>query len=49
MDNLERKKERGLITGLVALIVIIVILALIGLFMLKPEPAINSGQAELLR
>ena len=46
MDNLERKKERGLITGLVALIVIIVILALIGLFMLKPEPAIIQGQAE---
>ena len=40
MENLREKKERSLVVGLIALIVIIVVLALIGLFLLKPEPQI---------
>ncbi|WP_287724934.1 efflux RND transporter periplasmic adaptor subunit, partial [Barnesiella sp.] len=36
----------SLVVGLIALIVIIVVLALIGLFLLKPEPQIIQGQAE---
>lgn len=35
-----------MVVGLIALIVIIVVLALIGLFLLKPEPQIIQGQAE---
>ena len=46
MENLREKKERSLVVGLIALIVIIVVLALIGLFLLKPEPQIIQGQAE---
>ena len=46
MENLREKKERSLVVGLIALIVIIVVLALIGLFLLKPEPQIILGQAE---
>ena len=46
MENLREKKERSLVVGLIALIVIIVVLALIGLFLLKPEPHIIQGQAE---
>ena len=46
MVNLREKKERNLVVGLIALIVIIVVLALIGLFLLKPEPQIIQGQAE---
>ena len=46
MENLREKKERRLVVGLIALIVIIVVLALIGLFLLKPEPQIIQGQAE---
>ena len=46
MQNLREKKERSLVVGLIALIVIIVVLALIGLFLLKPEPQIIQGQAE---
>ncbi len=46
MENLREKKERSLVVGLIALIVIIVVLALIGLFLLKPEPQIVQGQAE---
>ena len=46
MENLREKKERSLVVGLFALIVIIVVLALIGLFLLKPEPQIIQGQAE---
>lgn len=46
MVNLREKKERSLVVGLIALIVIIVVLALIGLFLLKPEPQIIQGQAE---
>ena len=46
MENLREKKERCLVVGLIALIVIIVVLALIGLFLLKPEPQIIQGQAE---
>ena len=46
MENLREKKERSLVVGLTALIVIIVVLALIGLFLLKPEPQIIQGQAE---
>ena len=46
MENLREKKERNLVVGLIALIVIIVVLALIGLFLLKPEPQIIQGQAE---
>ena len=45
MENLREKKERSLVVGLIALIVIIVVLALIGLFLLKPEPQIIQGQA----
>ena len=47
MENLREKKERSLVVGLIALIVIIVVLALIGLFLLKPEPQIIQGQAEV--
>lgn len=43
MENLREKKERSLVVGLIALIVIIVVLALIGLFLLKPEPQIIQG------
>ena len=46
MENLREKKERSLVVGLIALLVIIVVLALIGLFLLKPEPQIIQGQAE---
>ena len=46
MENLREKKDRSLVVGLIALIVIIVVLALIGLFLLKPEPQIIQGQAE---
>ena len=46
MENLREKKERSLVVGLIALIVIIVVLASIGLFLLKPEPQIIQGQAE---
>ena len=46
MENLREKKARSLVVGLIALIVIIVVLALIGLFLLKPEPQIIQGQAE---
>ena len=46
MENLREKNERSLVVGLIALIVIIVVLALIGLFLLKPEPQIIQGQAE---
>lgn len=46
MENLREKKERSLVVGLIALIVIIVVLALIGLFLLKPEPQIIQGQVE---
>lgn len=46
MENLREKKERSLVVGLIALIVIIVVLALIGLFLLKPESQIIQGQAE---
>ena len=46
MENLREKKERSLVVGLIALIVIIVVFALIGLFVLKPEPQIIQGQAE---
>ncbi len=46
MENLREKKERSLVVGLIALIVIIVVLALNGLFLLKPEPQIIQGQAE---
>ena len=46
MENLREKKERSLVVGLIALIVIIVVSALIGLFLLKPEPQIIQGQAE---
>lgn len=46
MENIREKKERSLVVGLIALIVIIVVLALIGLFLLKPEPQIIQGQAE---
>ena len=46
MENLREKKERSLVVGLIAVIVIIVVLALIGLFLLKPEPQIIQGQAE---
>ena len=46
MENLREKKERSLVVGLIDLIVIIVVLALIGLFLLKPEPQIIQGQAE---
>ena len=46
MENLREQKERSLVVGLIALIVIIVVLALIGLFLLKPEPQIIQGQAE---
>lgn len=46
MENLREKKERSLVVGLIALIVIIVVLDLIGLFLLKPEPQIIQGQAE---
>ena len=46
MENLREKKERSLVVGLIALIVIIVVLALIGLFLLKPEPQIIQGHAE---
>ena len=46
MENLREKKERSLGVGLIALIVIIGVLALIGLFLLKPEPQIIQGQAE---
>ena len=46
MENLREKKERSLVVGLIALIVIIVVLALIGFFLLKPEPQIIQGQAE---
>ena len=46
MENLREKKEGSLVVGLIALIVIIVVLALIGLFLLKPEPQIIQGQAE---
>ena len=46
MENLREKKERSLVVGLIALIVIIVVLALIGLFLLTPEPQIIQGQAE---
>ena len=46
MENLREKKERSLVVGLIALIVIIVVLALIGIFLLKPEPQIIQGQAE---
>ena len=46
MEYLREKKERSLVVGLIALIVIIVVLALIGLFLLKPEPQIIQGQAE---
>ena len=46
MENLREKKERSLVVGLIAFIVIIVVLALIGLFLLKPEPQIIQGQAE---
>ena len=46
MENLREKKERSLVVGLIALSVIIVVLALIGLFLLKPEPQIIQGQAE---
>ncbi|HIZ26205.1 efflux RND transporter periplasmic adaptor subunit [Barnesiella sp. An55] len=46
MENLREKKEHSLVVGLIALIVIIVVLALIGLFLLKPEPQIIQGQAE---
>ena len=46
MENLREKKERSLVVGLIALIVIIVVLALIGLFLLKPELQIIQGQAE---
>ena len=44
MENLREKKERSLVVGLIALIVIIVVLALIGLFLLKPEPQIIQVQ-----
>ena len=37
METTERKKERGLVFGLVGLIAIIVLLALIGFFFLKPR------------
>ena len=47
MENLREKKERSLVVGLIALIVIIVVLALIGLFLLKPEPQIIQGQADV--
>ena len=46
MENLREKKERSMVVGLIALNVIIVVLALIGLFLLKPEPQIIQGQAE---
>ena len=46
MEKLKVKKARSLVVGLIALIVIIVVLALIGLFLLKPEPQIIQGQAE---
>ena len=46
MENLREKKERSLVVGLIALIVIIVVLALIGLFLLKPEPQIIQAQSE---
>ncbi len=46
MENLREKKERSLVVGLIALIVIIVVLALIGLFLLKPEPQNIQGQVE---
>ncbi|MCP9612604.1 HlyD family secretion protein [Coprobacter tertius] len=46
MDTPQRKKEKSLAIGLVALIIVILILALIGFFMLKPAPEIIQGQAE---
>ena len=46
METTERKKERGLLFGLVGLIAIIVLLALIGFFFLKPQPQILQGQVE---
>ena len=46
METTERKKERGLVFGLVGLIAIIVLLALIGFFFLKPQPQILQGQVE---
>ena len=46
MENLKVKKERSLVVGLIALIVIIVVLALFGMLLLKPEPQIIQGQAE---
>lgn len=46
MDTPERKKEKGLMIGLIALIAGILVLSLIGFFMLKPEPQTIQGQAE---
>ncbi len=46
MEDLREKKERGLVAGLIALVVIIVLLALIGLFLLRPAPEMIQGQAE---
>lgn len=46
MDTPERKKEKGLMIGLIALIAGILALSLIGFFMLKPEPQTIQGQAE---
>ena len=46
MENLREKKERSLVVGLIAFIVIIFVLALLGLFLLRPEPQIIQGQAE---
>lgn len=46
MDTPERKKEKGLVIGLIALIGGILILTLIGFLMLRPRPEIIQGQAE---
>lgn len=46
MDTPRRKKEKGLVVGLAALIGVIVLLSLIGFFMLEPGAEIIQGQAE---
>lgn len=46
MDTPRRKKEKGLIIGLAALVGTIVLLSLIGFFLLEPGAEIIQGQAE---
>ena len=44
MENLREKKERSLVVGLIALIVIIVVLALIGLYLVTDSFFVGRGE-----